>query len=147
MVKIEKLAKGAHWAYSTPDLYRFLRSPGGSHQINHPSLHGMQQQRQYINLTTDAKGTGHLQFHSITISGLKKMGVFTYHHLSALPPHTRLLSCSYLRKRHPDGALIKHKSWLCVDDAQQLYGRDFLFSCIATSMVVNKLTTTGTMTL
>jgi len=61
------------------------------------------------------------------IAGLEKMGDFSYHNISQLPPHAKLLNSiwSYRRKHRPDGALIKHKSRLCVNGSQQRHGRDY----------------------
>ena len=61
------------------------------------------------------------------INGQHQQGVFTYHRISKLPPHARLLNAiwSYKRKRSPTGALLKHKSRLCTDGSQQCAGIDY----------------------
>jgi hypothetical protein len=61
------------------------------------------------------------------IRGLERMDIFAYKPIHELPPKARLLSSiwSYRRKRRPNGVLLKHKSRLCVDGSQQLFGRDY----------------------
>jgi hypothetical protein len=55
------------------------------------------------------------------------MDVFEVLPISAKPKMAKILSSiwSYRRKRSPIGTILKHKSRLCVDGLQQLYGRDF----------------------
>jgi hypothetical protein len=61
------------------------------------------------------------------VKGLNKMDVFEVLPFHTKPPRAKLLNTiwSYRRKRSPVGTILKHKARLCVDDSQQLHGRDF----------------------
>jgi hypothetical protein len=61
------------------------------------------------------------------IQGLCQADVFEFLDMSQLPPRSRLLNAiwSYRRKRRADGALLKHKSRICVDGSRQQHGIDY----------------------
>ena len=63
----------------------------------------------------------------LEIQGLVDADVFKFRSMSDLLPRARLLNTiwSYHHKRHPDGYLLAHKSWICADGSQQQYGIDY----------------------
>ena len=61
------------------------------------------------------------------IQDLVDADMFEFHSMSDLLPRACLLTAiwSYHCKHHPDGYLLKHKSWVCADSSQQQYGINF----------------------